>query len=353
MRLIDDFFSRYRVEFPALLPFGFRLEREKYRYDFEIMKGTFAVSFFVDKKGNLSEKIIEKDLDEEFFGINAEGYNGYFINSLREEYKRALVPIREKCFLKVPFKKDQSNRIAHYIASKYDESPDFPFKKMEGYGVFRYKENKKWYGLIMNLKGSLVDENLGEDEEEFINIKIDPTERETLLKKKGVYPGYHMNRENWISIVLNGTVEDEEIERLLDISRKYAMGKAKPSGFGVRYWLQPANPAYYDIESAFELNDVIAWKQSRKVHVGDICYMYLAAPVSAVRYKCEIVEADVPYTYSDENLSITRVMKIKKLATFDVPIGFLRSIGLTFIRGPVLLDKETAEKIEKSNKNRE
>ena len=350
MRLIDDFFSRYRVDFPALLPFGFRLEEEKYRYDFEIMNGAFAVSFFVDKKGKLSEKIIEKDLEEEFFGVNAEGYNGYFINSLREEYKKELGRIREKCFMKVPFKNDQSNRITRFIAEKYGETPDFPFKKSEGYGVFRYKENRKWYGLIMNLKGSLVDESLGEEEVEIINLKIDPKERETLLNKKGVYPGYHMNRENWISIVLDGSVEDKEVERLLDVSRGYAMGKPKSAVSGVRYWLQPANPAYYDIEKAFENAEVILWKQSRKVRVGDICYMYLAAPVSAVRYKCEIVEADIPYSYSDENLSITHVMKIKKLATLNVPVGFLRSIGIKFIRGPVPLGKETAEKIEKANK---
>ena len=43
-------------------------------------------------------------------------------------------------------------------------------------------------------------------------------------------------------------------------------------------------------------------------------------------------------------------MKIKKLATLNVPVGFLRSIGIKFIRGPVPLGKETAEKIEKANK---
>ena len=32
--------------------------------------------------------------------------------------------------------------------------------------------------------------------------------------------------------------------------------------------------------------------------------MYVGAPVSAILYKCKVTETDIPYRYSDENLTI-------------------------------------------------
>lgn len=36
--------------------------------------------------------------------------------------------------------------------------------------------------------------------------------------KEGFFPAYHMNKENWISILLDGTVSADEIKPLLELS---------------------------------------------------------------------------------------------------------------------------------------
>jgi predicted DNA-binding protein (MmcQ/YjbR family) len=34
----------------------------------------------------------------------------------------------------------------------------------------------------------------------------------------GIVPGWHMNKAHWITVALDGTVEDEKIRILLDMS---------------------------------------------------------------------------------------------------------------------------------------
>ncbi|WP_455089335.1 MmcQ/YjbR family DNA-binding protein [Peptoanaerobacter stomatis] len=38
------------------------------------------------------------------------------------------------------------------------------------------------------------------------------------LFRKGIYPGYHMNHKHWISVVLNETLSDNEVMKLIENS---------------------------------------------------------------------------------------------------------------------------------------
>ena len=40
----------------------------------------------------------------------------------------------------------------------------------------------------------------------------------SLLDEKGFFPAYHMNKENWITVSLNGSVADDKIKMLIDMS---------------------------------------------------------------------------------------------------------------------------------------
>ena len=51
-----------------------------------------------------------------------------------------------------------------------------------------------------------------------LNIKCDPMMIGSLRMKEGFFPAYHMNKENWISILLDGTVSADEIKPLLELS---------------------------------------------------------------------------------------------------------------------------------------
>jgi predicted DNA-binding protein (MmcQ/YjbR family) len=37
-------------------------------------------------------------------------------------------------------------------------------------------------------------------------------------RQPGILPGYHMNKDNWLTILLDGSAEDELIKELLELS---------------------------------------------------------------------------------------------------------------------------------------
>ena len=104
---------------------------------------------------------------------------------------------------------NQSNRIAQLIYETYGVMPDFPWK--DGNGVFRHIENKKWFGLIMHVNNNEF-HNV-----DIINLKKDLSKK-TLYNIQGIYPGYHMNHKMWVSVVLDDTLDDETILRLIRMS---------------------------------------------------------------------------------------------------------------------------------------
>lgn len=84
----------------------------------------------------------------------------------------------------------------------------------------------------------------------------------------------------------------------------------------LRYWLTPANPKYYDIMHAFNATDTIIWKQSSNIKPSDIVWLYVTSPVKAIIYQCQVLEVNIPYDYQNKNLSINKVMKIRKIKTY-------------------------------------
>ncbi|MBP2652323.1 MAG: mmcQ [Firmicutes bacterium] len=71
--------------------------------------------------------------------------------------------------------------------------------------------------------------------------------------------------------------------------------------------------------------------------MNDIVYMYVAAPFSAILYRCLVVEVDIPYNYESKQLTIHRVMKIKLLERYNKNLftfQWLKRYGIKAVRGP-------------------
>ena len=66
--------------------------------------------------------------------------------------------------------------------------------------------------------------------------------------------------------------------------------------------------------------------------------MYVAAPVSAVLYKCKVLETDIPYEHENKYISIKALMKIR-LQKCYAPDRFTFEVlkeeyGIFAVRGP-------------------
>ena len=229
-----------------------------------------------------------------------------------------------------------------YIKKNYKASPEYPWSKYATSAVFRHSDNKKWFALVMDVsreKLGLPEDN-GDGVVTAINLKVDdPIFRDMIIQEDGIMPAYHMNKQHWITVLLDGTVPEERVYELLEMSYLATAPKAKKAKErGPKDWLIPANPKFYDVEKAFSENEEIDWKQGNGIKPGDTVYMYLAAPVSAILYKCRVLETDIPYQYQDQNLSIRALMKIRLEKRYQ-PTEFTFEVlkeeyGIYAIRGP-------------------
>ena len=103
------------------------------------------------------------------------------------------------------------------IFKEYKAKPDFPWDSAPTYAVFRHKENKKWFAVIMDIPRK----NLGlsrDGEISVVNLKCDPILIGSFRGEPGIFPAWHMNKAHWLSVALDGTASDDSLMFLLDMS---------------------------------------------------------------------------------------------------------------------------------------
>ena len=226
-----------------------------------------------------------------------------------------------------------------YIRKKYKMLPEYPWQKYDNNTVFRHPDNKKWFVLVMGVQRIKLG-IAGDAYVDVVNLKIeDMFYRDLIIREDGIMPAYHMNRKHWITVLLDGTVTDDRVFELIDMSfLATASAKKKEKIRPPKEWLIPSNPKYYDIVHAFDETDTIDWKQGAGIKKGDVVFMYIGAPVSAVLYKCKVTETNIPCHYQDENLTITALMKIRLLKRYppeQFTFKILKSEYRIFaVRGP-------------------
>ena len=116
-----------------------------------------------------------------------------------------------------------------YIESTSGISPDHPFARYPDISVYRHIGNRKWFAAQMTVpKTTLrIKEDSMIDIVNVVNVKCDPEILHSFHTQPGIYPAYHMNRNHWLTVTLDGRVGDGTIEFLLGISYDLTKGKKK------------------------------------------------------------------------------------------------------------------------------
>lgn len=104
-----------------------------------------------------------------------------------------------------------------YLKQKYNTTPAYLWKSSPSDAVFKHNSNNKWYGLIMSISKEKIGLE-GTEKVDILNLKCPPELIGSLRLNNGYLPAYHMNKEHWITIILNEIEEDEKIKQLIDIS---------------------------------------------------------------------------------------------------------------------------------------
>lgn len=243
------------------------------------------------------------------------------------------------------------DKLFTYIKKEYHKNPEYPWARYPGYAVFRHSDNQKWFALIMDIPKSKL--GLESDDIAYIlNVKAsDPLLVDFLVQQEGFFRGYHISKGNWISILLDGTVAFNEICGWLDES--YIATASRETKHKLRppkEWIIPANPKYYDVQAAFDKSDEINWKQGKGIKAGDTVFLYVAAPVSAILYKCLVTETDIPFSFDNGEVHMSGIMKIKLQKRYD-PNQFTFNIlgkkyGIFAVRGPRGIPESLSEALK-------
>jgi len=91
---------------------------------------------------------------------------------------------------------------------------DCPWEDTPEYFVFRHSDNRKWFALFMTVNAKVLHlDQTGSIH--ILNLKADPDLIEELTHQPYFLPAYHMNKQNWITIILDSAAPRPQIENLI------------------------------------------------------------------------------------------------------------------------------------------
>ena len=108
------------------------------------------------------------------------------------------------------------DNLKNYFLQKPGTTAEYPFDET----TLVFKVMGKMFGLM------------GEENDPItINLKCDPARAQTLRNTfPAIQPGYHMNKEHWNTIVIDGSLEDDFVFQLIDHSYELVVAKLKTNG---------------------------------------------------------------------------------------------------------------------------
>lgn len=107
--------------------------------------------------------------------------------------------------------------IIDFIKNEFGVTEEHLWINFPDFVVFRNKENKKWFAAIMDVEKSKLGLD-GEGKVDIIDLKCDPMLIGSLIYNDGYLPAYHMSKKNWITVLLDGSVNANELKNLIHLS---------------------------------------------------------------------------------------------------------------------------------------
>ena len=113
--------------------------------------------------------------------------------------------------------------VADYIEETYGVTWEHLFAKYPDFLVFRHTGNRKWFAVLMQIPGEKLGLPAG-GHIRVMNVKCDTRLIGSFRQESGIYPGYHMSKAHWLTVALDGAVEDSKLKFLLDMSYDLTKG---------------------------------------------------------------------------------------------------------------------------------
>lgn len=207
--MFEDMFLRKKVIPKKLEDYGFRRQESIYRHGTAIMDSAFYLDICIDRNGVAETSLTEIATGEEYvlYKTNA---TGAFVGEVRVAVEAVLRDISDKCYELAVFKSTQSQKLIEYVRQEYGDELEYLWEKFPDNAIWRRKDNKKWYAALLTVSRRKL--GMESDElVEIIDLRSEPQALARLVDNTRYYPGWHMNKKHWYTIVLDDSVPLAEI----------------------------------------------------------------------------------------------------------------------------------------------
>lgn len=218
--MFEDIFYKKKRNRNKLIRFGFAAKENRWVYDTAIMNGTFTLQVAVLENGCVDTELAEAETKEPYILYKTDAA-GAFVGEVRAEIEAVLRQIAEECFEPSVFQSEQTLQIIDYVRDTYGDELEFLWPKFSDNAVWRRKDSSKWYGIVLTVSKRKL--GLSTDEiAEILDLRLEQEQMSGTVDHQRYFPGWHMNKKSWYTIILDDSVPTEEICSRIDESYRLA-----------------------------------------------------------------------------------------------------------------------------------
>ena len=115
------------------------------------------------------------------------------------------------------------DELLQFVAERFSTDAEYPWN--DDNFIFRHQGNRKWFAVAMRIPYVRLQIDKTGDVD-IVDVKCGPLLMDAYRKQPRILPGYHMNKDHWITILLDGSADDGLILELFEIS--YDLTDTKP-----------------------------------------------------------------------------------------------------------------------------
>lgn len=160
---------------------------------------------------------------EEYLLARVRIAKGSFVGKVHLAVEEVLRDVAERCFTTEYFRQDQTRRMLGLIREHYGAEPEFLWKSLPECAALRVSGKRPWFAVV----GRVGRDKFGLEGEgvvEVINLKDEPSAVRERIAEGVAYPAYHMNKQHWYTLFLDGRMPDDEVAALIE--KSYAIVNA-------------------------------------------------------------------------------------------------------------------------------
>ena len=209
--------EKYKLSEDRLIDFGFQFEENILVFQKNILNDEFRMEIKLIST-DFEIEIYDLDFNEVYSLFSVDSASGEIVTAIREEVKDVLEKIL--CLESVIYED-----VLHYVKDQYNSTIVKPFKTNPDIKAL-VTQKGKWYALFLDVEyNKLKKDSLVDSKAKIINLKHISSKISAITDNRNIFPAYHMNKNHWISVVLDNNIDIEYVKGLIELSYDLANNK--------------------------------------------------------------------------------------------------------------------------------